>query len=246
MITVFRKALAATAFVACATFAVGAQASTVLYFTDYVDGTDRMHQALSAGPYSLTVAPDLPSFTTLLSTNVYDVAVFFQQNLGSSPDYINAWASIAAHIAAGRSAIGADWSRTAATTSFGAGFTGNVNDGVVTVTSPALLSGISNPVDLMQLGWSTFSTGLTVGAASSCAATFSNGECAIVEGNGGRTFFMGFLNDTPSDGVEGTRLFANALNGFQPTSVPTPGTLALLSLGLAASCGALRRGRRRA
>jgi hypothetical protein len=180
-----------------------ANAAQILYFSDLSVGTDRMAQALVAvgGSHTITTAPNLASFTASLGGGGFNLGIFFQQN-SSGGLYDSAWTALATHVAGGGAAIGADWSRNDSHASpFGTSFTGNVNQTAVTMTDSNLLAGITNPVDLFSPGWVVFSTGLVPGT---CGATFGNGECAIILGNGGRTIFNGFLNDTFVDGAEGT------------------------------------------
>jgi hypothetical protein len=127
---------------------------------------------------------------------------------------------LGAFVAGGGKAIYADWSgNSALAAQFGAGFTGNNNNNAVTILDPAFGPNqtLTNP------GWGTFSTGLTALPGSTVAATFGNGDGAIVLGNGGRSIVYGFLNDTPSSPV----VFAGGISQLADgaTSVPEPFTV---------------------
>jgi hypothetical protein len=223
-----------------------ARADTILYFQDFNNGTDRMAQALVAvgGTHTVTTATSLANFTTLLSGGGYDLAIFFQQIGIDDGAYDAAWAAVAAHIAAGGAAIGADWSMNGLySAAFATGFTGGFNNDSITVTEADLLPGLaSNPIALTNPGWGVYSTGLLVLAGGACAATFSNGQCAIVIGNDDRTKFNGFLDDTFLNGVNGVALYVNEINEvLGAAAVPEPGTLALAALALAGLGVARRR-----
>jgi hypothetical protein len=221
-----------------------ADAASILFFEDFTVGTSSMTPALVG--HTVTTAADPGNFATLLGGGGFDLAIFLQQN-SSGSGYDNAFAAIATFLSGGGRAIAADWTRNNAhAAAFGANFAGNVNESTVTVTSAGLLSGVTNPVDLFNPGWGTFSTGLTAGGGAICGATFSSGECAVVIGLGGRAILNGFLSDTFVDSAEGTALFTNEINmalgieGPGPT-VPEPATLLLLGTGLAALAVRARR-----
>lgn len=216
-----------------------ANAASILYFSDFSVGTDRMAQALVAvsGTNTVTTAASLANFTTLLSGGGFDLAIFFQQQF-TGADYDAAFAALGAFYASGGSTIGTDWSRNETHISpFSGSFVGNgFNDPTVTVTAAGLLPGVTNPVSLANPGWGLFSTGMTALAGATCVATFSDGECAIVYTNDGRAFFNGFLNDTFVDGPEGVNLYINQINAAlaaqQAAAVPEPATIFLLGSGL--------------
>jgi hypothetical protein len=184
---------------------------SILYFADAVVGTDRMPPALAASGYPVTTATSLADFATKIATGDYRLGILFEQNQSGSA-YDTAFSALAAHIAAGGAAIAADWTRNGShATAFQTSFAGSSNNATVTVTDQPLSVGVTNPVLLTNPGWGTFSYGMSGASGTTCAATFSNGQCAMVVGNGGRTIFNGFLSDTPS-AAQGQQLFLNQIN----------------------------------
>ena len=182
----------------------------ILYFADGTVGTDRMRAALLASGYDVTFAISLGDFATRIATGEFRLGIFFQQsNSGGSHDA--AFSALAAHVAAGGAAIAADWTRNAGHAApFQALPTGSTNNTLVTVTHPSFTAGVSSPVTLTNPGWGVFSNGLTAASGATCGGTFSNGQCAIVVGNGGRTVFNGFLGDTAV--TQGQQLYLNQIN----------------------------------
>ncbi|MCC6727803.1 MAG: PEP-CTERM sorting domain-containing protein [Chthonomonadales bacterium] len=221
-----------------------ARAQSILYYVDLTLGTDQMAAALAAlpGSYTVTTATDPTDFATQIALGTFDLGIFFQQN-SSGLSYDAAFTALNAFVAGGGAAIATDWTlNNTHTTGLGATYTLNTNETTVTVTDPALATGISNPVDLFNPGWGIFSTGLS----GTTAATFASAEGAIVVGNGGRSIVNGFLSDTFLDGPEGVQLYTNEIVSVLATPVvPEPGSLAMLAGGgLAFGVFALRRMRR--
>jgi hypothetical protein len=220
--------VAVSATIASLCLAPTVQAQRILYFSDLSLGTDAMEEALFqlSSTYTVFTTGDATTFTTALALGNFDLAIFFQQNLEG---YDTAYQAIASYVAGGGKAIGADWTRTQSHAAvFGTSFTGNINETQVTVTEPAFASGLTNPVALFNPGWGVFSTGLSGGVS---AATFDNGESAIVIGNSGRTIFNGFLNDTFADTAQGVQLYKNDIAYLlpptqPPAAVPEPGQVA--------------------
>jgi hypothetical protein len=213
------------------------EAGTILYFVDFVVGTDRMAAALAAvsGTHTTTTATSVNDFTTKLQTGNFQLGIFFQQNL-TGGDYDAAFAALATHIANGGLAIADDFSQNNAhAAAFQASFAGGVNQTQFTVTDAGLAVGIGNPVDLIDPGWIIFATDEATGGGV-VAATFPNATAAIIKGNGGRTYFNGFLNDTFDDGAEGTQLYINEINAV---FVPEPTGLTLVTAGLGAMLSCL-------
>ncbi len=245
-----RAALSALALLAVV--AVPASAQNILYYNDYNVGTDSMGAALAGLPvmYAVTTATSTGDFVTQLTGGGYDLAIFFEQN-SSGSGYDAAFAALATFIGGGGAAIADDWTTWDPThpAVFGAAYTGNTNDGTMTVTDASLAAGVSNPVSLYNPGWGVFSTGLNGG--TSAAVFVGSGESAIVIGNGGKTIFNGFLSDTFVDTATGVQLYTNEINlvlgDWVPggPDVPEPGALAMLAgMGLAGLGFVLRRSRK--
>jgi len=222
-------------------FAGAARADSILYFRDYVVGTDYMTTALNSRVSmgdTVYTAVSAADFQTQLQGGGYDLGIFFNQNWSRDTSAINARGSF---VTGGGKAIYTDWTQNGSLAAqFGASFTGNTNQSPITVTDAALGIGVSGPINLSNPGWGVFSTAL---AGSQIAATFPNLEGAVVIGNSGRSIVNGFLSDTfaPGSVADGVQLYKNEigllLDGTR--EVPAPSSIVAL-LGLGASFVGLR------
>jgi hypothetical protein len=224
------------------------QAGMILYYNDFSISTDRMSEALVglSGTHTTTTATSLSDFTTRIATGDYELVIFFQQN-SSGSDYDAAFAALATHISQGGLAIATDWTGDAThSAAFQTDFTGGVNQTSFTVLDPALGTGLANPVTLTNPGWGVFSTDLSA-SGGTVAAQFANSTGAVVVGNGGRTIWNGFTNDSFINGSDGVQLYTNEINSVfaAPPAVPEPSSLALFGIGACvAGLGSARRRRR--
>jgi hypothetical protein len=241
-----------------------ARASSILYFVDANKGTDEMAAALAklAPGDTTTVASSPLDFATKIASGTYNLGIFSQQLFAdfanpytNANDYTTALTALATYVQGGGKAIVDTWNPGSFdyVSAFGADYTGDNNGPAVNMT--AFNTGVTNPVNLSNPGWSTFSAGQTLDAAtgSSIAGTYfdpgnasgTNGEGAVVVGNSGRSIVNGFLNDTA--GAPGEQIYVNEINALLPgtTTTPEPATLGLLATGLATLAGYGVRRRRR-
>lgn len=208
-----------------------AQASTsILYFNDYVVGTDRMAGALGGlgAGYSVTTVTSSSDFATQIGGGTYDLGIFMVQASGSS-NYADGITALGAFVSGGGRSIYTDWIMDNGYAAlFGASWTGGTNESQFTVTSAPLAVGITNPVYLTNPGWGVYSMGVS---GSTVAATFPSTAGAIAIGNGGRSITNGFLTDTFVDGATGVQLYTNEIK-YLSNPVPLPGAVWLLGSGL--------------
>jgi len=229
--------------------------TNILYFTDGVQGTDRMAEALAnlvaGGGYSVTTVPNDATGPVVFATQIatpgaYNLGIFMVQTaLLDSGDYDGGITALGAFVAAGGRSIytncGMDEGGSYAAL-FGAAWTGYSIATSFGVTDP-LATGITNPVGLNNPGYAYYAMGVSVpaGVDGLVAATFLdvNGnlttEGAIVISNigeGGRSITNGFLTDTfVGDGSQGVQLYINEIK-YLTNQVPLPGAVWLLGSGL--------------
>jgi hypothetical protein len=188
----------------------------ILYWCDSVSATDYMGEALAniANTYSIsvTIASDLTDFESKVALGGWNLVILMIQ--GDSYDTPN----FNSYVSGGGRAIHVDFNKDATRSAlFGVTYTGNDNETAVTITDDLLSAGVTNPMTLSSRGWGTFSMGMT--DPGIIAATFGNGDAAIVVGNGGKTIINGFLSDTPSSASDGVALFENEIKTTLPLTV---------------------------
>jgi len=243
IINALRKTISATAASLVLAFTGSAQAAQILYWADFVAGTDAMAAALATSGHTVTTSTNQADFVSDVAAGGWDLVIFMNQATSNA----SAQTAIQGWVTGGGRAILADWTRNAATGAvFDATYTGGVNQTLLNVTDPALAAGIvTNPITLTNPGWGVFSMSMDdvpLGAAS--AALFGNGTDAILFGNGGLTIVNGFLNDTFGAAasprfMDGVTLYLNEIDAV--LGVPEPATIALLGLGLAGLAATRRR-----
>jgi len=212
-----------------------AQAANILYFNDSPGKEDFMGKALESlsGVYSVTTVDDSGKFADLINSSEYQLGIFMVQGRESS-EYASAIQTLGEFIDRGGLAIYTDWSMNNEFVGlFGAAWTGNYNLKQVEVMPP-LDTGLENPMDLQGPKDRTWSMGLSALKGSTVAATFDNGDGAIIIGMKGQTMVNGFLTDTMVNGDQGVQLFRNEIYQLLPgpSPVPLPGTAVLLGSGL--------------
>jgi len=236
------------------------RADNILYFVDANHGTDQMAAALAgvSSSHTTVTASSAADFTTNLTSGGYSLAIFSLQNQVVAPDDFIALGDLQNFVASGGRAIvdvfegsGLDIS------GFGANYTGDINGPAATMT--AFNSGVTNPVSLSNTvpPWGAFSYGMTLDALNgvSVAGTFfdpgnssgTNGQAAVIVGDGGRSIVNGFMNDAA--GLEGKQIYTNEISTLLPPicsplngcpSVPEPSFWPVVAIGMAILVGYAR------
>jgi uncharacterized protein YjdB len=176
--------------------------SSVLYFTDYTAGTDRiltgLEELAEEGIIDLTIAQkgNRDDLLARMSDNP-DIVVYFNQNTSLRTidrDSLVAW------VQSGKRLIYSDWTRNAVVFAAMEAAPGQrVNESSLTFLDDRLAEGVQQPMPLMNPGWGIYSTGLIPIGDAVSVCSFPSGESCLVYGNQGRTVTVGFLNDTVTE-----------------------------------------------
>jgi hypothetical protein len=192
----------------------------ILYWNDSVHGTDYMKEALvniaNAYSTSTTIAAGLSDFEGKVAAGGWDLVVLMiQGSIPSTPNFNS-------YVSGGGRAILADYTANAARGAlFGVTYTGGSNQDVVMIADDLLSDGVAELMSLTNHSYVTFSMGMTR-TDGTVAATFPNGDAAIVVGASGKTIINGFLTDTPTSASDGVALFENEIITVLPFKVASP------------------------
>lgn len=190
--------------------ALTASGGTALVYVDYALTNDEVVSTLTSEGYTVTLATSWSNFNTLLAGGT-DLAVAFAQNYPVTSGGLD-YATVENYISGGGKMIFATWATEdiAFANLFEADFTGNNNMTQICSDYLSIKRNINNNCfSLSNPGWNTFSKGLSPIGNGTVAATFENGDAAIVIGNNGNTIILGYLSDTPS--IKST-VFSNVTN----------------------------------
>lgn len=189
---------------------------SVVYYNDFVIGTDEalaaLNAAASAHGLNVTIATNA-NFVALLAAKP-DLVVYNRQNDSGLP--IGHAAALTTWVGAGGYLVFTDWDSSdsevvGVLAAMQATFDGNDNNTSMTISEPMLAVGLSSTtVTLTNTAWPTaYNRGLSALAGGKVMATYDGvPSAAIVSGNDGRTMAIGFLNDTVPAG-DGQRLYTN-------------------------------------
>lgn len=191
--------------------AYGDSPSNILYYVDEIKGTDMMAEALDAlsddvsFDINVTTAVSSSDFKAELDSQDWDLVIVACQEhptstyLGSFED-----SGLEDYVNNGGRVISCYWSAADIDylTFFGATSSGDYNETSMDVTYSDLSENlVSNPVPILTSVWGEwYSTGLSPATEGDIeAASFENGESAIIISNNGRTIINGFYVDVISD-----------------------------------------------
>lgn len=187
---------------------------TVLYYVDSVVGTDAALVSLEAAEaqngLTLVVTDDV-EFENDLAAGP-DLVVYFRQDGVDFPGgHLQAlldWVADGGHLVFTHWDMGIAAQSLANALESGFDFTENYD--AMLVTGASLAGGLSSTtIDLTNAGWGTYNVGLTTsGSATAMALYEGTAVPAIVRGNGGQTYMVGYLNDAVST-TDGSRLYTN-------------------------------------
>ncbi|MBN9338943.1 MAG: hypothetical protein J0H52_02555, partial [Comamonadaceae bacterium] len=184
----------------------------VLYYADHFAGRDEdllsALRILDQLNYAVDEAVNWADFNQKLSVGKYDLVIALVQASANYPDV----AILDTYVKQGGRVIFTDWTRNGEFNEiFEISYTENNNQTPVKIGADSLLrGGIGNPMPLSNPGWMYWSMGMVPTGAAVALAEFPNGNAAIVRGNEGRTYVLGFLADTLPM-ADGQRFFENLI-----------------------------------
>jgi hypothetical protein len=174
------------------------EGARILYFTDFVLGTDHILgglQALAAeGLLELTVATSRSDLMARLADNP-DAVIHFNQNTSLTN---GAWTQLVDWVVAGNRLILADYQKNATIlAALEATGVSTGNGGGLVFSDERLSDGVAQPMQLSPGRWINYALPLAPSgdAESVCAFGDGAGSSCMVLGNGGRTAAVGFLAD---------------------------------------------------
>jgi hypothetical protein len=175
------------------------EGARILYFTDFVLGTDHILgglQALAAeGLLQLTVAASRSDLMERLADNPPDAVIHFNQNTSLTNA---AWTQLAEWVGAGNRLILADHQLNATIlAALEATGLSTGNGGGLVFTDERLKDGVAQPMQLSPGRWFNYALPLAPMGEGKSVCAFGDGEgsSCMVLGNDGRTAAVGFLAD---------------------------------------------------
>jgi hypothetical protein len=181
----------------------------VLYFVDFTTN-DTFAQAFSALGITPTVATSYPDFENKLASGSWDLVVLMDQDF-----FVTSWeVPMIKYVNQGGHAIVATWTHPGdVATAFGASWTFQDDQSPITQVSDPIWNGVSNPFQLSNPTYFTWSTGMKATTGQSLG-TFPNGDSGLVIGNSRHTILNGFLEDTPANPAQGVLLAENEITAL--------------------------------
>lgn len=221
-------ALAGSLLLTTVAYVAPVQAGSILLYDDFVDNEDRWSLALNGLGHAVTTVNDDSSFSTSLTSGIWDLVVVQFDGYYHSA----AASALSTYVGSGGKAIFGHW-QTEADAAFDVTQAATNLD---TLTLAMFDTGLSSSVlALTNPTYGIYSRSFTAAAGATVAGTFEDGNAGIVIGNSGRTIINGFLGETLGSADE-IQLYRNEVNYLLNTTqqqVAEPASLALFGFGLA-------------